>query len=65
MYISLKLGVFGINGKVFENAKEWCLCHSYILDTVQVIQVSNLEFFYFVTFWWHFAIVSIICIDLY
>ena len=49
MYISLKLGVFGINKKIFENAREWCPRHSDILQKCQVIQVSNLDFF--ATFW--------------
>ena len=43
MYFSLKPGVFGINGKLFENAREWFSFHADILNVFQVIQVSNLE----------------------
>ncbi len=39
----VKLGVFGITRKLFENAREWCSCHADNLDKFQIIQASNLE----------------------
>ena len=35
--------VFGIIGKLFEHAREWCLFQTDILKSFWVIQVSNLE----------------------
>ena len=48
--------VFGIVGKLFENAREWHLSNADILKLFLVIQVSNLEIYIFVRFCLYFSI---------
>ena len=44
-----KCYVFGIVGKLLENAREWHLLDADILNTFLVIQVSNLEIYIFLS----------------
>ena len=44
-----KCYVFGIIGKLFKCAGEWCLFHTDILNTVLVISVTNLKIYIFLS----------------
>ena len=55
-------GVFGITRKLLKSVREWCLLHDNILNTCQVIKVSDLEIIYFPQIFYvfcHFILSSI------